>query len=139
MHRKMYTDQEVFEAVRSSINLSQVLKKLGLQPKGANYASIKKKIALLDADCSHFHIKVWNDGRQLKEWSQYTNTTMIKKRLIEERGVQCESCTLTHWLQKPITLELHHIDGDRNNNSKENLQLLCPNCHSTTPNWRGRK
>ena len=30
------------------------------------------------------------------------------------------------------------IDGDNKNNKKENLKLLCPNCHSLTPTWRGR-
>ena len=36
---------------------------------------------------------------------------------------------------QPINLEIHHKDGDRTNNSLENLQLLCPNCHSYTPTF----
>lgn len=48
-------------------------------------------------------------------------------------------CKLHKWLNFPITLEVHHIDGDRTNNNEENLQLLCPNCHSYTDNWRNRK
>jgi 5-methylcytosine-specific restriction endonuclease McrA len=35
-------------------------------------------------------------------------------------------------LGQPINLEVHHINGDRTNNELENLQLLCPNCHSYT-------
>jgi 5-methylcytosine-specific restriction endonuclease McrA len=42
-------------------------------------------------------------------------------------------------LGQPINLEVHHIDGDRTNNSLENLQLLCPNCHSYTTNFRKPK
>jgi len=34
--------------------------------------------------------------------------------------------------------ECHHIDGDKTNNILENLQLLCPNCHSQTNTFRGR-
>ena len=46
---------------------------------------------------------------------------------------------MTTWLGKPINLEVHHIDGVRTNNSLENLQLLCPNCHSYTDNFRRPK
>lgn len=38
----------------------------------------------------------------------------------------------------PINLEVHHIDGNHNNNELENIQLLCPNCHSYTENYRGK-
>lgn len=50
----------------------------------------------------------------------------------------CECCGLNTWLDKPITLELEHIDGNNRNNVIENLKLLCPNCHSMTSTWRGR-
>lgn len=43
-------------------------------------------------------------------------------------------CTLSEWMGEKLPLELHHIDGDRFNNQLENLQILCPNCHSLTPN-----
>lgn len=36
-----------------------------------------------------------------------------------------------------IPLQVHHIDGDCTNNSEENLQLLCPNCHSLTETYGG--
>lgn len=42
-------------------------------------------------------------------------------------------------MNKPISLEVHHKDGDKENNESENLELLCPNCHSYTENYRGRK
>ncbi len=62
-----------------------------------------------------------------------------KQILIKDRGHKCECCNLELWLDTPITLELDHIDGDNKNNVKENLRLLCPNCHSKTPTWRKRK
>ena len=34
-----------------------------------------------------------------------------------------------------IPLELHHKDGDYRNNNEDNLELLCPNCHSLTSNY----
>lgn len=50
----------------------------------------------------------------------------------------CESCNLSEWLGEPIPLELHHIDGNNANNSLENLQVVCPNCHAKTDFYRGR-
>jgi predicted HNH restriction endonuclease len=41
-------------------------------------------------------------------------------------------------LGNPIPLELHHIDGDKTNNTLENFQLLCPNCHALTDSYRGK-
>ncbi len=60
----------------------------------------------------------------------------LRKKLIEDgiKKNECELCGLNEWLGKPITLELHHVDGNRYNNKLENLQILCPNCHSLTPN-----
>jgi hypothetical protein len=62
-----------------------------------------------------------------------------KRILIRERGHKCESCQLTKWLKKTITLELEHIDGNNKNWERSNLKLLCPNCHSYTPTWRRKK
>jgi len=50
----------------------------------------------------------------------------------------CENCRLTQWLGNQISLELHHIDGNNQNNDISNIKLLCPNCHSLTHNYRGK-
>lgn len=49
---------------------------------------------------------------------------------------ECEKCHTKKWQGKKITLELHHKDGNRKNNILKNLQILCPNCHSQTKNYR---
>lgn len=62
----------------------------------------------------------------------------LKQYIIELRGYQCQVCKNTLWCDKPIPLELDHIDGDYNNNSLENLRLICPNCHAQTPTYKSK-
>lgn len=65
----------------------------------------------------------------------------LKKKLIEE-GIlpnRCSECgALPEWNGKPLSLQLHHRNGRRGDDRKENLCLLCPNCRSQTPNFSGR-
>lgn len=69
------------------------------------------------------------------------NTTHLKKRLIAE-GFLREKCVWCgnkgQWFNKPITLELDHINGNRKDNNLSNLRILCPNCHSQTSTFRGK-
>ena len=76
-----------------------------------------------------------------KSAKEYIKSTCVKApilriKLIEDgiKEKKCEICGIDEWMGKPITLELHHIDGNRYNNKLNNLQILCPNCHSLTPN-----
>lgn len=66
---------------------------------------------------------------------------VLRKKLIEDgiKEDKCEMCGLSEWMENKISLELHHIDGNRYNNSLNNLQILCPNCHSLTPNHSMKK
>lgn len=57
---------------------------------------------------------------------------LLKEGIKENR---CEVCGISEWQRKPIVCQLHHIDGDNTNNTLENLQILCPNCHSQTDTY----
>lgn len=50
----------------------------------------------------------------------------LKIRLLEQRGKKCERCGYA----KYQILHVHHKDRDRNHNSLDNLELICPNCHN---------
>lgn len=71
-----------------------------------------------------------------------TNNELVTKRqlrrfLIETVGF-CQNCGFITWLGKPLVLELHHEDGDPKHHRISNSKLLCPNCHSQTPNFRNK-
>lgn len=69
-----------------------------------------------------------------------TNRTHLKQRLLKARFKEsrCEICGITEWQGKPLSLQLHHINGDGHDNRLENLELLCANCHSQTDTYGGR-
>lgn len=139
MFRKNYTDQQIIDAAKESVSCAQLLCKLNLKPVGGNYTTMKRKLFKLNIDCSHWTGQAWNKDKKLKNWENYTRANNSKKHLIKELGHKCENCLISVWYDNPIPLEIHHVDGDRTNNSLENLELLCPNCHACTSNWRGRK
>lgn len=63
---------------------------------------------------------------------------VIRNYLIERAGQKCELCgwhAINPVTQK-VPLEIHHIDGNYLNNNITNLQVLCPNCHALTPNFK---
>ena len=79
--------------------------------------------------------KVWCD--ELFAGHITSSSVRIKNHLVLA-GIKkdcCEKCGITEWQGKPISLQLHHKDGNPNNNCLENLEILCPNCHTQTDNY----
>jgi len=68
------------------------------------------------------------------------NRGHLKQRLLRLglKVARCEDCGLDSWRGRPLSLELHHVNGDGEDNRLENLRILCPNCHSQTATWGGR-
>ena len=64
---------------------------------------------------------------------------LLKRRsVLIDQEYRCNRCGNGEWFGQPLPLELEHKDGDRTNDARENLECLCPNCHSLTVTWRGR-
>ena len=73
-----------------------------------------------------------------ENWGEMGTPKWVKNHLIKINGRKCSSCDLSIWKEILITLEVNHIDGNATNNSIENLELLCPNCHSITETYKGK-
>lgn len=82
--------------------------------------------------------KVAEDKLLSEDFNNISSLERKRKRILLEQNNKCNKCSLSEWLGKPLTLELEHIDGNNKNNKRENLECLCPNCHSLTNTWRGK-
>ena len=137
-------------AVAQNYSIRGALRALGLAPAGGNYETIKKAIREFALDTSHFtgqghlrgktHAHSTRPLKTVLRRGKLENTSRLKRRLLTEGWKQhrCERCGSAQWLGRPIPLELHHNDGDKTNNLLRNLELLCPNCHALTDNYRGK-
>jgi 5-methylcytosine-specific restriction endonuclease McrA len=114
--------------------------------KNKNSDGLKRAYKEKRKNCDHFDGKRgWSKGKLLYEKDEifsYNNFSgeYIKKAIFHFYIFEnkCYSCGIIKWNDKDIPLEIHHLDGDCNNNDIDNLTILCPNCHSQTYNYKGK-
>lgn len=152
-NRTPYTEEEFILAVKSNQTIAGILKQLNLQLTGGNYNHCWHRINKLNIPINHFHLnrQGWSKGKLLYSYidenkdkifcanSFYRHPSKLKKYLIEFNILEykCEACGNTGiWMNKPLILEIDHINGIPNDNRLENLRILCLNCHSQTPTFR---
>jgi hypothetical protein len=107
---------------------------------------IQKKLDNLGIDYSHVSKQY---ERKLKRHdlkdvmvkdSFYTCLKSLQSRLKRELGWEhkCSVCHLKEWQNKPIPIEIDHINGEHFDHRLENIRFICPNCHAFTDNYKGK-
>lgn len=153
MENKIYklSDEQFVELIKKSLNISEVLFKLGYSVRGNSwgFSQIKKRMTDLNLDSSAFKGKSAlvskNKHREIKaedilkpnckHLRSVLRRYIIKNNLIPYK---CAICGCIEWQGKTLSLELDHINGINNDNRLENLRFLCPNCHSQTTTYGSR-
>lgn len=145
----MNNKDAVAEAIAKSNSIKEVIENLGLRAAGGNYkalhAAVQKHNLILPqwdrngqlADLAKK--RTFSNDEVFVENSTYNNRDRIKRRMYA-LGIpqECASCGIgPTWNGKPLTLTLEHKNGVWNDNRLENLEILCPNCHSQTSTYCG--
>ena len=147
-NRMTFTREQLVAAIENSISVTDVLNHLGFKNHGANYKTIKKCIIQWNLNTDHFDRR----ASAIKNKKVYSTQDIFCKDSTYARGglgkavrkhkifqaEKCSKCNITDWNNEPLSLQIDHINGINTDNRIENLRLLCPNCHSQTPNFSGR-
>ncbi len=97
--------------------------------------------------CSNSCQKDYEYKQRVQKWknNQLNGVTgtgissFVRRYMLEKTNYSCQLCgwNKINPFSGKSPLEIHHIDGNYTNNKEENLQVLCPNCHSLTNNYKG--
>ncbi|MGW5278665.1 HNH endonuclease signature motif containing protein [Streptomyces collinus] len=142
--------QELRLAVAESVSVAGTLRRLGRPDTGTHRATLRRWVAEQGLSTAHFLGQAHQRGRTLTERSRRPEDILVRhdghrrtrthllRRALREVGVpeKCAECGLgPAWLGRPMTLEIDHVNGDWSDDRRDNLRLLCPNCHAVTRTW----
>lgn len=143
-----YTKEKLQEAVAHSKSYREVLRWFGkTKISNSSAVHVQNQINKFGIDTSHFTGQGHFIGKSPKNklsWEKvlvynrrkgYREHACKLRRALLESGVPelCSICGQSNvWHGKPLTLQIHHTDGDFLNNFPDNLVFLCPNCRTQT-------
>ena len=148
-NKKIKKDEPIPEGWnKGRVNVHPDGYKKHLENKTINYNTEKRKKTILEKYGSlrteamiNGYTEYVESLKNEKQNQNFEDKSTYYKRLhiLNEQDNKCLHCRLSEWLDKPIKFELDHINGDVNDNTRDNLRILCPNCHSYTDTWRKKK
>ena len=135
------------EVISTSRNIGECLDKLDVVRGGKTYNYFRticqSRGIELDFPNNYASQRKIPDTEVFVENSPYTNNRILLKKRLLDAGILDNQCILCGqgpvWNGKPMVLQLDHINGKNNDHRIENLRILCPNCHSQTETYAGRK
>lgn len=111
----------------ATYNNQGVVRVVTVKPKECAYCGTIKETRQNKYCDTCIEAKVYNIPQSLSEIKSQEG---VRSYLFRTREKKCEHCGIETWLEKPVPLEAHHIDGNSDNNVEDNLHLLCRNCHA---------
>lgn len=143
---QVLTDREaVAQALSLSCSLKETLGRLGLPVTQRTRDALTQACVNYGLDTSfpsRYATRRTPDAEVFCENSTFLSNFRLKIRFLEATGIpnECVFCGLGPvWNGAPLTLQLDHINGINTDHRLENLRLLCPNCHSQTPTYAGKR
>lgn len=144
-----YSKELLEPIVKNSISVAEVLRKLGLKQCGGNHTHISSRIKKYEIDTSHFpkfspnfnggQAKLTSDQVLVNDRLQGRRDSPNRlRRSLLECGIEhkCAVCGLPPiWNNRPLQLQIDHINGIGTDNNIENIRFICGNCHIQTDNF----
>jgi len=115
-------------------------KKISNSCKNCSKTIPKHRVFCSNSCCGEYkskeHLKIWLRGNPT--WKIKARES-VREYILNEQNGKCSICGVEpFWNGKPFGFILDHIDGNSENNLRENLRLVCPICDSQLDTYKAK-